>query len=96
MLIIRSIQKSINQIDSLLDGWKFGQMVIEPEGIFIQQDDGSLITVPDGCHLEVLNGDQWQRLTHADLSRKTVEGWPAYAGLDARMRQNSNKEGSNC
>lgn len=90
-MIISSIQKSINQIDALLDGWTFGRLVIEPDGTYIQPDDGSLLPVPDECTLEVLNGDEWQQLNQADLARKTVEGWPAYAGLDARFKSNGTR-----
>jgi hypothetical protein len=87
MLITDSIRKSINQIDAFLDGWTFGRLVIKPEGVSLQVEDGSLLPVPAGCILEVMNGDEWQRLTPADLTMTTREGWPLYAGLEARMKQ---------
>lgn len=90
-MLINSINKSINQIDALLDGWTFGRLVIDvaTNGKLIaclQKEDGEMIPIPTHTMLEVRNGDQWLRLTRMDLYRKTVEGWPAYAGLEARMR----------
>lgn len=86
MMITNSINRSIAQIDSLLDGWTFGRLVVELNAISLQQEDSNIIPVPVGATLEVKNGDQWQCLSARDLAIVITEGWPAYAGLEARMR----------
>lgn len=85
-MITNSLNKSINAIDALLDGWTFGRLVIDINFIGLQKEDGSLTPVPIRSILEVRNGDQWQRLTPRDLAMVITGGWPAYAGLEARFR----------
>lgn len=87
MLLVNSIQKSINQIDSLLDGWTFGRLVIEPEAAYLELETGEMLPVPDSAALEVRNGDQWAPVSAEMLQARTAEGWPAYAGLEARIKE---------
>lgn len=79
ILLIQSIQRTCN----IAEGWTVGQLVIESSAAYMELDNGSLIEV--NKELEVKNGDRWQRLTAADLKETTREGWPVYAGMDARM-----------
>lgn len=78
-LLIRSIEKTAN----IAAGYTVGTLVIENEQAYLQLDDNSI--VPIQGTIEVKNGDHWQRLTLADILRTTSEGWPAYAGMDARV-----------
>lgn len=80
-LLVESLQKTRD----ILDGWVVGRLVIE-EGAFVQLDNGNLVPVETN-YLEVNNGGQWQNLRAADFTKTTPEGWPAYAGMDARMRE---------
>lgn len=84
--MINSMQKSIDQIDALLDGFTTGRLVIEGLSVALQTDDGTLLPVPAGATVQVRNGDQWQELLPEDMARVTTEGWPAYAGLVSRMK----------
>lgn len=77
---------SIRGTLSIAEGWTIGRLVIDG-GVFLEQENGRLIEASKGCKLEVRNGDAWQRLTEDDLERKTVEGYPAYASMDARIMQ---------
>lgn len=79
IFLTRSIEKTAN----IAGGYTVGNLVIDPQGVFIQLDDGSL--VPATGKVEVKNGGTWQTLAPEDFSRITAEGWPAYAGMDARM-----------
>ena len=79
IFLTRSIEKTAN----IAGGYTVGNLVIEPQGVFIQVDDGSL--VPAIGKVEVKIGGQWQALTVADYNEETPEGWPLNAGLDARM-----------
>lgn len=78
--LINSIRKTVD----ILDGWTIGRLVID-EGVYLQDDKGNLIPVDARAHLEVCNGGRWQPVGGAELSRTTREGWPAYAGMDARV-----------
>lgn len=80
------IQNTVDCIDALLDGWTQGRLVIEDGQVYLQVEDGRLIPVPAGAILEVKNGSIWQRLTLRDLAKIITGGWPAYAGLTARMK----------
>ena len=77
--LVRSIQRTAD----IAGGYIVGNLVIDPSGVFIQLDDGSL--TPATGKVEVKNGDHWQALTVADFNEETIYGDPAYAGLDARM-----------
>ena len=79
IFLIRHIEKTAN----IAGGFTVGTLVIESQGVFLQLDDGSL--VPATGKVEVKNGGTWQTLALEDFSRITAEGWPAYAGMDARM-----------
>lgn len=79
IFLTRSIEKTAN----IAGGYTVGNLVIDPQGVFIQLDDGSL--TPATGKVEVKNGDVWQALTVADYNVETIYGDPAYAGLDARM-----------
>lgn len=76
---------SLRQTADILDGWLVGRLVIDQLAC-VELDNGNLIPVATGNILEVRNGEKWQRLGLDDFTRTTVEGWPAYAGLDARMK----------
>lgn len=80
-LLVNSLRKTAD----IIDGWTVGRLVIE-DGIFVQLDNGNLVPVETN-YLEVNNGGQWQRLGVDDFKKVTPEGWPAYASMDARMRE---------
>jgi len=79
ILLIRSIEKTAN----IAGGYTVGNLVIDPTGVFIQLDNGSLIPVTG--KVEVKNGDVWQKLTTEDYNVEAYDGYPLYAGADARM-----------
>jgi len=78
------LTKHIQRTVDIADGWTTGTLVIENQQAFLQLDSGAII--PAKGIVEVKNGDHWQRLSQTDILRQTREGWPAYAGMDARMK----------
>lgn len=78
--LVRHIQRTAD----IAGGFIVGTLVIE-DGVFIQLEDGQMIPATES--VEIKNGDTWQILTPADFIAVTVEGWPLYAGLDARMKE---------
>jgi|GEM_PF-2474260 len=85
-LLANSLQQTINRIDALLDGWTYGYLVIEDGQAYLELENEDLVPVTEDHYLEAENGDHFQHLTRADLEKKTLDGWPAYAGLLARMK----------
>lgn len=79
IFLTRHIEKTAN----IAGGYTVGILVIGPQGVFLQRDDGSLVPVTG--RVEVKNGDVWQPLIAADFSAEDVYGNPAYAGMEARM-----------
>ncbi len=77
--LVRSIQRTAD----IAGGYIVGNLVIDPTGVFIQKENGSLVPVTG--KVEVKNGDCWQTLSVADYNVETIYGDPGYAGLDARM-----------
>lgn len=79
-LLVESLQKTRD----ILDGWVVGRLVIEDDA-YVQLDDGQLVPVAAN-YLEVNCDGQWQRLGMEDFEKVTVEGWPAFASMTARMK----------
>lgn len=85
--MLNSLQKSCNQIDALLDGWTFGRLVVDAGQASLELETGEMLPVPDSAALEVRNGDQWEQVSAKMLQARTAEGWPAYAGLEVRIKE---------
>lgn len=81
------INSTVDRIDATLDGWTQGRLVIDQGNAYIEVEPFQFVPVPAGVTVEVKNGSIWQRLTEADLQAVTVDGWPAYAGLPARIQE---------
>lgn len=79
------LTRHIQRTADIAAGYTVGSLVIENQQAYLQLDNNAI--VPDQGTIEVKNGDQWQRLTPDDILRQTPEGWPAYAGMDARMKE---------
>jgi len=79
--LVRHIQRTAD----IAGGFIVGTLVILDHQAYLQLENGELVSVTSA--VEVKNGDQWRRLTPADILQKTAEGWPAYAGMDARMKE---------
>ncbi len=79
--LLDSLRKTAN----ILDGWLVGRLVID-QLAYVELDNGDLVPAAAVKILEVRNGDVWQQLTTDDFTRSTFEGWPAYAGMEARMK----------
>ena len=85
--LTKHIKETTACIDAALDNWTLGNLVIEDSQAYLQLKDGSLIPVPADAVLEVKNGDLWTPVSAEMLQARTREGWPAYAGLLARMKE---------
>ncbi|MDN3956218.1 hypothetical protein [Sporolactobacillus laevolacticus] len=84
-----SMQNTISQLDAIIDGWTLGRLIIDLGHCFLALEIGEVILLNHGqFEIEVSNGDEFVPVTidHI-LNCKTDEGWPLFAGLDARIRQ---------
>ncbi len=79
-----SLTMSIEKTANIAGGYTVGNLVIDPQGVFIQLDDGSL--VPAIGQVEIKVGDNWVALTVEDFNAEDIYGDPLNAGLDARMK----------
>ncbi|TKI54529.1 hypothetical protein E8L90_03205 [Brevibacillus antibioticus] len=71
----------------VMAGFITGRLFVESGTVGIQQANGEEIYLGERDHIEVRNGDVYQRITIVEaLTAKTTEGWPLYAGLYARVR----------
>lgn len=68
---------------------------MEGQDAYIWAEDGQAFPALLGL-VEVRNGDTWRALSREDLARKTIEGWPAYAGLEARQKRGLADETNAC
>ncbi|CAM3464508.1 hypothetical protein EDM52_18460 [Brevibacillus invocatus] len=72
----------------IMAGYITGRLFVENGTVGIQRSNGQELYLGEGDHIEVRNGDEYQPVTTWDaLTAKTVEGWPLYAGLYARVKQ---------
>ena len=78
--LLESIQKTAD----IADGWTVGTLAIENQLAYLQLEDGAIISTAG--IIEIKNGDFWERTDYAFWLATTREGWPAYAGMRARMR----------
>ncbi len=83
--LTRHLQKTADKLDDVL-GWTVGHLIIDPDRAYIQRDTGDLVPIPQNCRIEVRSEGQWQAVPVANLTHISADGWPLYAGLDARMK----------
>ncbi|MCO7126604.1 hypothetical protein NIE88_12600 [Sporolactobacillus shoreicorticis] len=85
----QSMQNTISQIDAFIENWTFGTLIVEDNHAFLALEIGEVILLDhEQFEIEIRNGDEFMPVTLDQvLTSKTVEGWPLYAGLDARIRQ---------
>jgi len=72
----------------MIAGYLTGRIVIEHGRVTLQRSDGSPLLLTEVDTIEVRNGEYYELLAlEQALSRFTAEGWPAYAGLYARVKR---------
>lgn len=81
-----NLSESIKKTIAIADGYKLGRLVFEGDKPYIELENGTEIEAT-GLIVEVLNDNEWYRLGEEDYKRKTVEGWPLFAGFDCRWKE---------
>ncbi|WDV94204.1 hypothetical protein [Brevibacillus parabrevis] len=77
----------MKETGDILAGFITGRLFVENGTVGIQRSNGEEIYLGEGDQIEVRNGDEYQPVTTREaLTAKTVEGWPLYAGLYARVK----------
>lgn len=78
-----SIRNTLNHFD----GWITGRTFVENGKAFLHLDNGNEIQLQQDNKIEVLAGSEYVAITLQDLlEKKTDEGWPLFAGFDARIK----------
>lgn len=82
--LMDSIRNTLNHFD----GWITGRTFVEDRKAFLQLDNGNEMQLLQDDKIEVLAGNEYVAITLQDLiEKKTSDGWPLLAGLDARVKQ---------
>ncbi|WP_052098097.1 hypothetical protein [Paenibacillus stellifer] len=83
------INEHMKETADIMSGYITGRLVVDLDdrSVGLQKHDGSLIPLSSACIIEVRNGSLYEPLTITQaLTAVTVEGWPGYAGLYARVK----------
>lgn len=82
------LSEHMKETADIMAGFTTGRLFVENGTVGIQLSNGEEIYLGEGDHIEIRNGQVYQQITSAEaLAAKTVEGWPLYAGLYARVKQ---------
>jgi len=80
------LSERIKETADIMAGFMTGRLFVENGTVGIQLSNGEEIYLGERDHIEVRNGEAYQQITSVVvLTAKTVEGWPLYAGLYARV-----------
>lgn len=70
----------------IMAGYTTGRLFVENGTVGIQRSNGDEIYLVEGDHIEVRNGNAYERITVDEaLTSMTAENWPLYAGLYTRV-----------
>lgn len=68
-------------------GYITGRLIVESDTASLQIESGAKICLTDKHAVEVRNGSEYVSVTlEQALEAQTVEGWPLYGGLYARVK----------
>lgn len=81
---MKFLTEHIKKTADIAAGWTVGRLVIEQGQAYIELDNGSLVLAD--CIVEVKNGDCWQQVSLRDITAVSDQNWPAYGGMDARIK----------
>lgn len=87
------LSKHIKRTLSMLDGYVSGSLVVEESTVSLLLEDDSEMRLEASDQIEVFTADGVYVAVSFDeiQNKKTVpEGWPLYAGVDARVKKRGN------
>jgi hypothetical protein len=83
-----SMQKSIHQLDSFLDHWTFGTLIIE-NNIVLLATEAAEIQLNDSYLIEIENGNEYMPISvqQALSAKDSITNFPLFAGMAARIKK---------
>jgi hypothetical protein len=83
------LSNHIKETIDRVDGFQTGTLIVEEGKVSLLQSDNTEIKLDDTFSIEVRNDNLYEKLSiETILNTLTVEGWPGYAGLYARVKTN--------
>jgi hypothetical protein len=86
--IHESMQASIHQLDSFLDGFTFGTLIIENNRVTLATKAAE-IHLNDRYLIEIQNGNEYMPITvqQALNAYDSMKNFPLFAGMTARVKK---------
>lgn len=81
------IKQTVRTIDAFLERYTLGTLIVDGDTVSLETGRGEIV-LDETYHIEVLGGDEYHQITY-DQARNTMsrDGWPLYAGLEARAKK---------
>lgn len=82
-----NLSEHLKETADRVAGYTTGRLIVEGGVVTLQLDTSALLSITDAQTIEVRNDSEYVRITlEQALSVSSVEGWPLYAGLYARIK----------
>jgi hypothetical protein len=81
------IKRTTREIDAFLENYTLGTLIIENSEVSLETKNG-VIVLDETYVIEVFAGGKYHPITYEQaLNTMSRDGWPLYAGLEARVRK---------
>src|SRR5690606_19443645 len=91
-MLSEHIKQTVRTIDAFLGGYTIGTLIVGDGKVSLETKYGEIV-LDETYHIEVLGGGEYHQITY-DQARSTIssDGWPLYAGLEARVKKEGGGE----
>ncbi|MFC3768382.1 hypothetical protein [Paenibacillus sp. GCM10012303] len=81
------LSEHMKETADLIAGYITGRLFVDADTIGMQLNSGVELILTDKHGIEILNGSEYIQITIKQMREaRTVEGWPLFGGLYARVR----------
>ncbi len=86
------IKRTTREIEAFLDRYTLGTLIVDGDTVALEAENGEIV-LDETYVVEVFAGGKYHPITY-DQARNTMsrDGWPLYAGLEARVRKGEGGE----
>lgn len=87
MILSDHIKQTVRTIDAFLDNYTLGTLIIENDTVSLETEKDEIL-LDDSYIIEIFDGKKYHPITYSDaVSTISNDGWPLYAGLEARVKK---------
>lgn len=85
------IKRTTREIDAFLENYTIGTLIVDGDTVSLEAKSGEIL-LDETYVIEVFAGGKYHQITY-DQARSTIssDGWPLYAGLEARVKGGNSK-----